>query len=130
MVVPENDITPGIALTPFFAKNHITNNGNMRPMIGTHDHYAFAERVIRLYKERVPDAVCSPLLRIDSMETQCGILKVNEIESLEAIVDSTAKLESNGKRVSCNSNHKLSEFRETYWYGCIKGSVEAFLTSL
>ena len=80
-----------IAMNPraFFAHPHISEGVGFWAFSGSHDLLAFAESARTALMQSLPTAFC-PFVRIDMFQTQLGEIKINELESLDAMIEALA----------------------------------------
>ena len=81
-----SDPLRGIYKEPFLAHNHKRGHGRS---FSYHPHtrlFAYAKKIKELYEARCPSSCTYPIFRIDVFISNTGKLIVNEIESLEALV--------------------------------------------
>jgi hypothetical protein len=129
VVLAENDVT-GEKISPFFALNHIADESDFQAFHGDHDIFAFAEHAKAMFQAKVPGALVSPLIRVDLFETQCFIIKVNELENLDANTPKSDQMNSSGQRCKPTMDSALTEFKLRFWKDKIRQKFNAYKTSL
>ena len=72
-------------------------------------------------------SVCCPLLRVDIFESHCGMLFLNELENLDAMVERTGQLNSTRKRASLDTDVLMENFRIEFFKAKIIQLLQNFL---
>jgi hypothetical protein len=89
--------------------NHVKTNDSRKFLKANESRVIeFAQHVKTIFKRNCPGAVCCPVLRVDVFESQSGKLLLNELESLEALADST---HSGNKKRGEDINMQVTTFR-------------------
>lgn len=112
-VIPENDVTC-TTMNSFFAKSHVILKTDQQAYARHQDVKAFAQKVKAELKKACVDVACSPLLRVDTFESQCGMLRVNEVESLDALVEASGQLDINRKRAPPDTDILVAAFKVSF----------------
>lgn len=111
----ENDVTNETKV-PYLVKHHIASQPDF--IAFTHhtgeDVFAFAQRVKEVLKAS-GKCLFSPVLRIDVMQSQELELKVNEVESLDALTAFSGQRQPDGRRGTYLNELAIDAFRATFW---------------
>ena len=118
MVIAETSL--GETDKVFFAFNHVKPSNCTsfhRNTLEEVENFALQAKVIL---KSYLSCAAGPFLRVDIFEDQMGNLKLNEFESLEAMIDSKRKMQvdvQTGKRFKTEQDidRKMSDFRRNYW---------------
>lgn len=88
----------------------IKGNGKSFSVYPHYELFNFAESAVQRLQSDIPSSICSGLIRVDIMITQCGKLIINEFESLEAEFEAHAAI-----RDSVLQN-QTENFLVEFWY--------------
>ena len=118
-----SDPLRGIYKEPFLAHNHKKGHGRAFSFRPHTRLFAFAKKVKELYQMRCSSCCSYPILRIDVFITNTGKLIVNEVESLEALI------QAKGGNVQCAKLDAESiEFLEEFWEYRLDHMIQLALT--